>query len=68
MHFRQLIAGIAFTAASVSQGLAADKPLATFKVLTPKMALMTNTSTVRLRTCSRVGHVTFFSSEYDSAT
>ena len=34
---------------------------------TPMPALMTNTSTVRLRTCSRVGHTTFFSSEYDSA-
>ena len=33
---------------------------------TPKMALMTKTRIVRLRTCSRVGHVTFFSSDHDS--
>ena len=34
---------------------------------TPTAALMTKTSTVRLRVCSRVGQVTFFSSDQDSA-
>ena len=29
----------------------------------PTTTLMTNTRTVRLRTCSRVGQVTFFSSD-----
>jgi len=53
MYIRHLFVGIAFTVASVSQSLAADKPLATFKVLTPKMALILAQAT--MNACRKEG-------------